>query len=109
MNITYEEVIPSPITNATVRKGIVDGVHRNYNVQANEGYILHDKELDFTRLVDFETMETALYLGFTTTICSCVRTYDWDANPREFYCVPNDGTIPSDQIFGGANNNHEIA
>lgn len=106
--ITYEEVIPSPVANATVRKGIVDGVHRNYNVQANEGYILHDKELDFSAIVDFETMEETIKLGFTTAICSCVRTYDWDTNAREFYCVPNDGTIPSDQIFGGGND-HEIA
>lgn len=107
--ITYEEVTPSPITNATVRKILSDGVHRQFYVQANAGYLLHDKDLDFSRIIDFETMEEELALGFTTGLCSCFRTYDWDANPREFYCVPDNGDIPTDQIFGGANNDHEIA
>lgn len=109
MAITYETVTPSPIENATVRKMISNGVHKQYYIQANEGYILHDKELDFERVINFETYETELVLGFTTALCSCFHTYDWDTNPREFYCVSNDGTIPSDQIFAGANNDHEIA
>ena len=84
-----------------------DGVFKNYYIQANDGYILHDKDLDFTRLVDIETMEEELALGFTTGLCSCFHTYDWTANPREFYCVPNNGDIPTDQIFGGGNDHEE--
>lgn len=109
MAITYETVTPSPVENATVRKMMSDGVHRQFFINPNEGYLLHDKELDFSRIIDFDTMAEETYLGFTTGLCSCFRTYDWDTNPREFYCVPDNGSIPTDQIFGGTNNDHEIA
>lgn len=104
--ITREEVIPSPVANATVKKGFVNGVHKTYEIQANSGYVLHDKECDGHDL-DRETMEMIPFAGFTRGICSERYDYDWDANPREFYCVL-ESDVPADHIFGGGND-HEIA
>lgn len=101
-----EEVIPSPIENATVCKGIVDGVHRQYEITPNEGYVLHDNRRDWTP-IDLDTMEETLYLGYTTGMASCAASYDFTENPREFYAVPQD-SVPADQIFGGGSN-HETA
>ena len=92
--ITYEEVIPSIIPNTTMVKGLVDGVHRNYQINPVPGYVLHDKEGDW---VNPETNETVL--SFYIGTCSCGANYDFVANPREFYAVPANG-IPEGQIFG---------
>lgn len=107
MDIIYEEVIPSPIENATTVKGIVDGVHRNYRISPNEGYVLHDKRDDFVE-IDPDTEEEITRLAFFRGMCSCRFDYDFVANPYEFYTVPED-SVPADQIFGGGDNNdHEI-
>lgn len=108
--ITYETVTPSPVENAVVKKGLVDGVHKQYEVQAISGYVLHDRELDFSPGIDDTTGEMLPDIeGFTPGLVSCRYDYDFTANPREFYAVPAN-SVPADQIFGGGNNNdHEIA
>ena len=98
--ITYEEVIPSPIPNTTIMKGIVDGVHRNYQITANEGYVLHDKDMDMPIYDETYTYEIGVTLGYSAGTCSCGKNYDWEANPREFYAVLRT-EVPADQIFGG--------
>lgn len=105
--ITYEDVIPSPIANATVQKGFADGVHRIYSISAVDGYVLHDNGNDWTE-IDPITGEETLKLGYSRGTCSCAASYDFVANPREFYAVPED-SVPADQIFGSVNNDHEIA
>jgi hypothetical protein len=87
MALVYEEVIPTPIPNTTIRKGIINGVHRNYQVEPLEGYVLHDKASDYMG-IDPETMEAHTVLGFNQSYCSCPANYDFVANPREFYAVP---------------------
>ena len=106
--ISYENVIPSPIENATTKKLLADGVHRTYNIKANDGYILHDKTLDCD--IDIANGGIPLdepILGFTRGTVSCAASYDFTANPREFYAVPED-SVPADQIFGGGDNNTEV-
>ena len=96
MTITYEEVNPTLIPNTTMVKGLVDGVHRNYRITPVDGYVLHDNETDYPGL-DPETGEEVVMLGFTRGTCSCAANYDFSANPREFYAVPEE-SVPSDQF-----------
>lgn len=99
--ITYEEVTPTPIENATVKKLLLDGVHKTYNISPNEGYVLHDKNYDLP-VLDEEGGETGEFiLGYRTNTASCPATYDFTENPREFYAVLA-STVPADQIFGGS-------
>ena len=100
MPITYEEVIPTPIENATVKKAFLNGVHKTYTIAPNEGYVLHDKGFD-TPILDEETLEETgeVILGYRTSTASCRYDYDFNVNPNEYYAVPiND--VPADQIFG---------
>ena len=100
MAITYEEVTPTPIENATVRKVLRDGVAGSYYIKANDGYVLHDNTLD-TNIYD-ENYENVIGTnpGYSPGTCSCGINYDWEANPREFYAVLR-SEVPADQIFGG--------
>lgn len=100
----YEDVNPTLIANTTMQKVIrvEDNVHRTYRITPNNGYVLHDKDLDFTTPEDYETY----IAGYTTGTCTCAASYDFAVNPREFYAVPAD-SVPADQIFGGGDNDHE--
>lgn len=104
--ITYEEVNPSLIANTTMVKGLVDGVHRNYRISPIDGYVLHDKANDWTT-IDPVTNEEVINLGYSRGTVSCAANYDFVANPREFYAVP-ESSVPADQIFGGTDNDHEV-
>lgn len=106
MAIIYEEVTPSPIENVVVKKAIVNGVHRQYNLEAVDGYVLHDNRgcwAEIDPITGEEIMKHAFYCG----ICSCIASYDFAANPYEFYAVP-ETQAPSDQIFGGVTNKPEV-
>lgn len=108
MAYTYEDVIPTLIENTTMQKRLLDGVHRTYRITPNEGYVLHDKERDWYELDPETGMESEeVTLGYTTGTATCAANYDFTANPREFYAVP-ENSVPADQIFGGENNDHEI-
>ena len=103
---TYEDMIPSPIENARVQKSFRDGVQRSYFITPNSGYVLHDSGRDWTD-IDPETGEEVVYRGYTRGTATCGANYDFVANPREFYAIP-ESEAPADQIFGGANNDHEV-
>ena len=98
MAVTYEEINPTPIENTTVRKILLDGVHRGHFIDANAGYVLHDKTLDAPEY-DPETYEETgnILLGYSDDTKSCGTNYDWDANPREFYAVLR-SSVPENQI-----------
>lgn len=88
ITIFYEDIIPSLITNTTMKKGFVNGVHKNVQIIPNEGYILHDKNLDM--YTEFDAAGSGIgeiTLGFNDGITSVRYDYDFDANPREFYAV----------------------
>ena len=104
--ITKEPVIPSPIENTTTLMGFVDGVARRYEITPNNGYVLHDNAMDWMEN-NPETLEGTLKLGYTTGTCTCIASYDFAANPREFYAVPA-SSVPADQIFGVGEPNHEV-
>jgi hypothetical protein len=103
---TYPDVIPSLIENTTMQMGINEsGAHKTYRITPVPGYVIHDNTRDYTDL-DPETMEEVEKLGFTRGTVSCAANYDFAANPRDFYAVP-ETDVPADQIFGGGND-HEV-
>lgn len=75
MAITYE-TMETLIPNTTMRKLLKDGVHITYNIEPNEGYVLHDKGRDMNDL-DPETMETIFKLGYTGGMASCGANYQF--------------------------------
>lgn len=107
MDYVYEEVNPSLIENTKLEKVLRDGVnHIQYRIQALPGYVLHDSRLDWED-IDPETREPVFRRGYTRGRKTFAASYDFAANPFEFYAVPDD-SVPADQIFGGGND-HEIA
>lgn len=117
---TYEDIIPSLIENTVMRKGFSDGEHVIYTIQAVEGYVLHNTALD-SYAPDYETGGSTLVLGYTTAEISCNAHYAFTPTQvtavngqtvtaygsREIYAIPST-EVPTDQIFGGGDNNHEI-
>ena len=100
---TYEDVNPTLIENTTMQKRLRNGTHIQYTVTPNDGFVLHDADLDFTNPEDLE----AVVQGYTTGTCSCSASYDFEANPREFFAVLRT-SVGEDQIFGGGDSDHEI-
>jgi hypothetical protein len=108
MAITYEEMKPSLIANAAVKKGLLNGVHKLYDLNANKGYVLHDNMLD-EGVIDPDTLEPTgkIKKGYYTGTRSVRYDYDFTTNPREFYAVL-ENSVPSDQIFNVPSGDHEI-
>ena len=94
------------IPNVTITEKYYNGVLRGYDIAPDDGYVLHDKELDAPAIDEYgePTGETAL--GYTTGSCSCGANYDFAANPREFYAVLRE-SVPADQIFSN-DAEHEV-
>lgn len=87
MAIKFEEMTPSPIENATVKKAILNGVFSSYRISANEGYKLHDKILDDVKFDENGNETDKIILGYSEGTKSCGANYNWNENPREFYAV----------------------
>lgn len=107
MATTYEIVNPTPIENTTVRKLLINGVHSGYFINANDGYVLHDKGLDTDKYNEDFTEVIGITPGYSAGTCSCGINYDFTANPREFYAVLRT-EVPENQIYGGGGNDHEV-
>lgn len=117
MAYTYEDVIPSLIPNTVMKKRILNGVHRTYIIVAIDGYVLHDKAGDYVD-VNLDTYEETPRMAFFRWNCTCAANYDFtpvqvtDENgvtytaygAREFFAIP-ESDVPSNQIFGGVDNN----
>lgn len=95
--ITYEEVTPTLIENTTMLKIFGDGVHRQYRITPNDGYVLHNSFRDWT-YIDPETMKETFCRGYSAGYSTCAASYDFEKNPHEFYAVPAD-SVPAQQIF----------
>lgn len=116
----YETVTPSLVPNTTMRKYInTEGDFVAYRIKPIEGYLLHDKNLDFPEVNWEEQMETGVILeGYSAAERSCGVNYDFENTTtidgytayggREFFARP-ESEVPSNQIFGGGNEpEHEI-
>lgn len=75
------------IENCTITEFYVSGVLRAYKIKANDGYVLHDGVLDIVETDPWTNEEVSRIPCFTEATCSCPASYDWDANPREFYAI----------------------
>ena len=107
MAVTDGNYVQSPIENTTMLEKLRDGILYMYALRATHGYVLHDKNADWTNVDPF-TMEETYMLGYKRGTATCLATYDFVANPREFYTVP-ENSVPADQIFGGSiNADHEV-
>lgn len=95
---TYVDVIPSLIENTNMQKMLRDGVDRTYYIEPCDGYVLHDSGYDDI-IIDPETNEETVLLGYRTYRASVPVSYDFTANPRQFYAVP-ENEVPADRIFG---------
>lgn len=103
MATTFENVTPSLIPNATMKKRFVDDVHKNYQITPNEGYVLHDNASEF------EDNGQIIY-QFATGMCSCGASYDFDNTTtilghtaygeRQFFAMPVD-EIPNNAVVYG--------
>lgn len=114
MAYTYEDVIPPIIENTIMQKRLLNGTHRSYTIKAIDGYVLHDNTLDYQSsdpitgepLFD-EDGNPLITLGYATGTKTCAASYDFVANPREFYAVL-ENSVPADSIFGGGDSDHEV-
>lgn len=124
MTITYEEVTPALIPNTTMQKMLTDGVHKTYRIQAVKGYVLHDNRIDDIApegnvVLNFKTGSTTVSASYDfTVVTNGTFTYTDENGVRqsiivqkigeyEFYTLPED-VVPSNQIFGGGNSDHEV-
>ena len=108
MAITYTDVIPTLIENTTMRILVSNGVERTYNITPVSGYVIHDKSLDETIYDDITSEPTGeINLGYTRGMISVSRSYDFTANPREIYAVP-ESEVDENYIYGGIDNEHEV-
>jgi len=112
------------IPNTTMVKGInEEGIHKNYRIYPNDGYVLHDNAADG---IDYEN-EEAVVRRYSSGTCSCGAAYDFSTTEitvpdingnnvivtaygeREFFAFPaNLVPDPENNIYGGGNN-HEVA
>lgn len=94
MTVTYEDVTPPIIANTIMQKRFIDGVFKVYTIKAIDGYVLHDNTLDYQSsdhitgepLFD-EDGNALITLGYATGTKTCAASYDFVANPREFYAA----------------------
>lgn len=103
---TSEPVNPSLIENTVMVRNFKDGIPTTYYITPADGYVLHDNFSDWMD-IDPDTMEETFKLGYVRGTISVRANYDFTANPREFYAVP-ETEIPADQIFGGVSNTPEV-
>lgn len=94
----YENVIPSLIENTNIQLRVMNGTPFTYRISPISGYVLHDTARDWNE-TDICTGETTHYQGYGRGTSTCPASYDFTANPREFFAVPED-SVPADQIFG---------
>jgi hypothetical protein len=128
--MAYGNYVTSSVPNTTLQELLINGVLKGYEIKAESGYLLHDKELDVPE-IDEDFVETGNIIPWFTGGGTSVRLdYDYtittqgeytytDENgmeitmpvtmigAREFYTVPSN-VVPSDQTLGVGNNDHEV-
>lgn len=108
MEITYELVNPTLIANTTMQKRFSDGVHKQYLITPNEGYVLHDITLA-DEVYDPETGEPTgeIIPGYYEGTRTVAASYDFVTNPRQFYAVLR-SDVPNDNICGAIGPTPEV-
>lgn len=102
MALVKEPVTPSLIPNTTMVKGVLNGVHKSYEITPIDGYVLHDRLLDEFAEYDENGngIGEPIVLGFYSGTRSVAASYDFTANPREFYAILRT-TVPEGSHIAG--------
>ena len=109
MEIVKEPVIPSLIANTIMVRQIFDGVHEGYEITPCEGYVLHDKSLDYYQEYDeYGNGIGEVILGFYAGTRTVRYDYDFAVNPREFYAVLETDVPEGAEIFNVPSGDHEV-
>ena len=90
------------IPNTTTYKFInSSGVHTMYRITPNDGYVLHDRDLDVFENYDENGngIGEPITLGFYAGNRTVSYDYDFVANPREFYAVLESEVPEGAEIF----------
>lgn len=86
----------------TVMREIVnnDGDLKGYDIAPVEGYVLHNKILDYYEY-DPETKEDGdlIYRGYSSSSSSVPSDYDFNTNPSEIYAIEPDKIGENDVIY----------
>lgn len=108
MAVVREDLIPTLIPNTSMQKIIVNGVHTQYGIKANEGYVLHDNSLDEEEINE-ETYEPTgnIILGFYRGTRTVNYNYNFIANPREFYAILETELPENSRVCDVGNNDHK--
>lgn len=96
---TYEPLTTPLVANTTMTLCKYNGVAKIYRIQPIDGYVLHDNRLDYPSMEDM----TVIIEGYTTGEKTIPASYDFTANEYNLY-TRLVSEVPSDQIFGGGNN-----
>lgn len=130
MAITNGNYVTSPVPNTTLLEKLRDGVLYCYVIAPTEGYLLHDKDLDVPECDDMGMVTGNIIPWFTGGTTTVLKNYDYSVTTqgeykytdengneitipvtmigaREFYTVPSN-VVPSDQVLGGGDNDHEV-
>ncbi len=100
--MSYIPIETTFIPNTTMYKFINSlGNHTMYRITPNEGYVLHDKDLD--TYADYDEngngIGEPISLGFYAGNRTVRYDYDFTANPREFYAVLETEVPEGAEIF----------
>lgn len=129
--MAYGNYVTSPVPNTSLQELLINGVLKGYEIKAENGYLLHDKDLDMPEYDENLGMETGniipwftgggtsvrLDYDYTTTTAGTYTYTDENGNEvtlnvtmigaREFYTVPSN-IVPSDQVLGGNDNERKV-
>jgi hypothetical protein len=100
--ITYEVATDIIIENITVERKYADGVQTAYRLTSNEGYVIHNPELDETYTTpEGETVTNQYYYRQAViAVRYAPETWTWHA--------VLENSVPADMIFGNDNPEHEV-
>ena len=117
MALIKEPLATPLIANTNMSKMISNGVHNGYEIQAINGYVLHDKR------VDYEDLDGNTILSYKVGTTTVGISYDFDnvvqgvdcgvsvqkVGMYEFYAIPRELVPdPDNQILGSGDNEHEV-
>lgn len=121
--VTYVNLSQTLIPNTTMRKMLIDGVHKGYSIQPISGYVLHTSGLDIDVYDESYTHIIGVKFGYSPSSVdvTCGANYDFTARTvtdengdtftaygdMAFFARP-ESTVPADQIFGGGNDHETI-
>ena len=114
--LTREPMENSLIANTTMSRIISNGIHNGYEIQAIDGYVLHDNR------VDYENMDGEMVLSYKTGSTTVGINYDFTnvvegvdcgisvlkVGMFEFYAIPRDLIPDPDNQILGNGNAHEV-